>query len=111
MLMISGLPRLRQIRVRNDSCQIHPDFQNAIKHCYDAYSESNEDREPFGTGFRHRTMAKAWSYSEKDVTKGNTHTGEISSYGPGGSIQVNMQFSEIHYEKKYQIIFSNQSFR
>ena len=83
-----GLPRIRQIRVRNDSCQIHPDFQNAIKHCYNEYSESNEDREPFGTGFRQRTSAKAWSYNEKDVTKGNTHPGEISSYGPGGAIQV-----------------------
>ena len=44
--------RLRQIRVKNDSCQVHPDFQNAIKQCYGPYSESNEDMEPFGTGFR-----------------------------------------------------------
>ena len=47
-----GLPRLRQIRVKNDSCLVHPDFQNAIKQCYGPYSESNEDMEPFGTGFR-----------------------------------------------------------
>ena len=26
-----GLPRIRQLRVRNDTCEIHPDFQNAIK--------------------------------------------------------------------------------
>lgn len=44
--------RLRQIRVKNDSCLVHPDFQNAIKQCYGPYSESNEDMEPFGTGFR-----------------------------------------------------------
>ena len=86
------LCRIRQIRVRNDSCQVHPDFQNAIKHCYDEYSESNEDREPFGSGFRHRTSAKAWSYNEADVTMGNTHGGIIATYGPAGSIQV----SRIH---------------
>ena len=79
--------RLRQIRVRNDSCQVHPDFQNAIKHCYDEYSESNEDHEPFGSGFRHRTQAEAWSYNEQEVTMGNNHPGVIASYGPGGSIQ------------------------
>ena len=80
--------RIRQIRVRNDSCLIHPDFQNAIKQCYDEYSESNEDHEPFGTGFRHRTSALAWSYSQADITKGNTYPGLLGSYGPGGAIQV-----------------------
>ena len=83
----SFVSRLRQIRVRNDSCQVHPDFQNAIKHCYDEYSEGNEDHEPFGSGFRHRTQAEAWSYNEAEVTMGNNHPGVIANYGPGGSIQ------------------------
>ena len=81
------------MRVRNDSCLIHPDFQNAIKHCYDQYSEQNEDREPFGTGYRKRTSAKAWSYSEASETKGTSHGGSISTYGAGGSYQVKTTFS------------------
>jgi hypothetical protein len=80
--------RLRQLRVRDDSCQVHQDFQNAIKKCYDEYSVSSEDHEPFGTGFRHRTSAQAWSYQDSSVTKGNAHSGIIATYGPGGSIQV-----------------------
>ena len=80
--------RLRQIRIRNDSCQIHPDFQNAIKHCYGEYAESDEDREPFGPGYRYKTSAKAWSYNDASVTHGNVHTGHISTYGAGGSMQV-----------------------
>ena len=80
--------RLRQLRVKNDSCLVHPDFQNAIKHCYAEYSESDEDQEPFGTGFRQRTSSKAWSYNHANVTMGNTHSGVISTYGPGGAIQV-----------------------
>lgn len=39
-----GSPRMRQIRVRNDSCEIHKDFQRAIFSCYNHYSKIYEDR-------------------------------------------------------------------
>ena len=55
-----GLPRLRQLRVKNDSCDVHQDFQNAIKQCYDSYSASIEDDAPFGNGFRRRTSDDAY---------------------------------------------------
>jgi len=43
-----GAPRLRTLRVRNDSCHVHLDFREFIKVCYDVYSSDSEDREPFG---------------------------------------------------------------
>ena len=36
------------MKVRNGSCEVHPDFQEEITSCYDSYSEANEDTEPFG---------------------------------------------------------------
>jgi polycystin 2 len=45
--------------VKNDSCEVHPEFQNAIKTCYEAYSPRIEDKNPFGNGFRRRTGADA----------------------------------------------------
>lgn len=36
---------MRQIRVRNDSCEIHTDFQRAIFSCYNHYSKIYEDRD------------------------------------------------------------------
>ena len=44
------LDRLRQLRVRNDSCYIHQLMQKELrmKSCYDGYSPANEDRSPFG---------------------------------------------------------------
>ena len=51
--------RLRQLRVRNDSCAVHEDFQNAIKVCYNEYSEDIEDKEPFLLGSREKTSAEA----------------------------------------------------
>lgn len=43
-----GSPRLRTLRVRNDSCDVHLDLREFIKVCYDVYSTESEAKEPFG---------------------------------------------------------------
>lgn len=43
-----GPPRLRMLRVRNDSCCVHLDFREFIKVCYGVYSAESEDTETFG---------------------------------------------------------------
>ena len=92
--------RLRQLRVKNDSCLIHPDFQNAIKECFAEYSESNEDHEPFGTGFRSATSDSAWSYSGPEITLGTEATGAVGTYGSGGAYQ---DFHSLKHETAKQI--------
>ena len=47
-----GVPRIRQIRVKNDSCEIHPQFSSTISVCYGKYSLADENTERFGPGFR-----------------------------------------------------------
>ena len=51
--------RIRQLRVRNDSCAVHEDFQSAIKVCYNQYSPAIEDKDPFLLGARKKTQAEA----------------------------------------------------
>lgn len=43
-----GLVRLRQLRVKNDSCSVNSIFGGKINSCYGPYSYSNEDKNPFG---------------------------------------------------------------
>jgi hypothetical protein len=43
-----GVPRLRQVRVRNGSCQVHPYFQSLISDCYSPYTSSAESTDSFG---------------------------------------------------------------
>ena len=43
-----GLPRIRQVRVKNGSCKIQKQFAADINTCYDSYSYSSEDQSPFG---------------------------------------------------------------
>lgn len=43
-----GVPRLRSLRVRNDSCIVPGDFQDDIPFCYNEYSAASEDQTTFG---------------------------------------------------------------
>ena len=41
-----GVPRIRQIRVRDDSCHIHPDVARFFDKCYDYYTIFSEETKP-----------------------------------------------------------------
>jgi len=74
-----GVPRIRQLKVHNQSCTVHSDFESEIKQCYDAYAESVEERNPFGL-----MNGTAWTYSTEDELDGSSHWGRLTTYGGGG---------------------------
>ena len=43
-----GVPRLRQLQVSSNSCVVHADFKDVIRECFESYSESLENKSPFG---------------------------------------------------------------
>ncbi|XP_073934629.1 polycystin-2-like protein 1 isoform X1 [Castor canadensis] len=77
--LLLGLPRLRQLRVRNDSCVVHEDFREDILSCYDVYSPDKEEQLPFG-----RLNGTAWTYHSQDELGGSSHWGRLTSYSGGG---------------------------
>ena len=45
-----GVPRLRQMRIKNNTCLIHPSLQRIVtKACYGHYDEEDEDKMPFNS--------------------------------------------------------------
>ncbi|KDR20220.1 polycystin-2-like [Zootermopsis nevadensis] len=74
-----GVPRLRQVKVRSDSCIVPEAFQRLYTTCYDLYSSGKEDKEPFGPG-----IGTAWTYSTEKKLHGSSHSGIFSTYGGGG---------------------------
>ena len=54
-----GVPRMRQLRVNNQSCVIPDNFKSVIKVCYGSYSSGEEDISDFGPGYRKFTSADA----------------------------------------------------
>ena len=45
---VLGAARLRQLRVRNNSCIIPDAFADTIHECYDSYYDGVKDTHPFG---------------------------------------------------------------
>lgn len=46
--MLLGVPRMRQIKIKNNSCKVHDDFQDEITGCFDVYNEKKEEELSFG---------------------------------------------------------------
>ncbi|CAM1312882.1 PKD2 (predicted) [Pycnogonum litorale] len=76
-----GVPRLRQLRVRSDSCNVHETFK-MIQHCYDNYSPHVEDKDPFG-----KKNGTAWAYSSETELGGSSHWGLLATYSGAGYFQ------------------------
>ncbi|CAG9823551.1 unnamed protein product [Phaedon cochleariae] len=76
---VLGVPRIRQVRVRNDSCVVHEYFRRLFLSCYDSYSAKAENKKPFGLA-----DGTAWEYSSSSVTRSLSYSGKISTYGGGG---------------------------
>lgn len=48
--ILLGPGRIRQIRVRNNSCNVHQEFKNYFEDCFGFYTSETEDLNNFGNG-------------------------------------------------------------
>ncbi|CAL1532921.1 unnamed protein product [Lymnaea stagnalis] len=81
-----GVPRIRQLKVHSNSCQVHEDFQSFISECYDSYAPSIEDTQPFGK-YLERKNDTAWRYFTESQLEGSSHWGTLNTYSGAGYIQ------------------------
>ncbi|XP_035400369.1 polycystic kidney disease 2-like 1 protein [Cygnus atratus] len=77
--LLLGVPRMRQLKVKNNSCVVHDDFKEEISGCYDVYSEDKEERFSFGL-----VNGTAWRYHSEEELGGSSHWGRLTSYSGGG---------------------------
>lgn len=82
-------PHMRQLRVRNDSCNVHKDFQSAIHECYNAYAEYLEDRSD-----RDDTIP-GFKWTEIKSFAKNPMWGQISTYSGEGGYIVDLGLSKV----------------
>lgn len=82
---VLGLSRLRQVRVKSDSCVIPEDFRQEIRYCYADWSKGAEETDPYGPYVsQNATNDTAWYYRTKKELSGSTHIGLMNEYGGGG---------------------------
>ena len=75
-----GVPRLRSLRVTNNSCLVPVAFTDAIKVCYDSYDKTIEDEDDFYPSTRKWTSADAWRYQNVKELQGSDHAGLLGTY-------------------------------
>ncbi|XP_055851359.1 polycystic kidney disease 2-like 1 protein [Episyrphus balteatus] len=75
--VILGVPRLRQIRVRNETCAIHGAFRNQFKTCYGEFSKINEETNEFLNN----------THTTADYNNNQPVWGKISTYSEAGYIE------------------------
>lgn len=46
--ILLGVPRVRQLKVRNNTCQVYSSFRSLMSECYAKYTSKNEDTSDFG---------------------------------------------------------------
>uniref|UniRef100_A0A8C5ECA0 Polycystin-2 n=1 Tax=Gouania willdenowi TaxID=441366 RepID=A0A8C5ECA0_GOUWI len=80
--LLLGVPRLRQVKVHNESCSVHEDLRDEVQDCYNIYSPANEDTLTFGPG-----NGTAWVYTKDKEMNSSSYWGQVSKYGGGGFFQ------------------------
>ncbi|XP_055000078.1 polycystic kidney disease 2-like 2 protein isoform X2 [Sorex araneus] len=78
--ILLGVPRVRQLKVRNNTCLVHPAFQSLMNECYDRYTSYNEDVTEFGL-----KLEPEWKYSAPS-SDSPWHWGFVGVYRNGGFI-------------------------
>ncbi|XP_069892178.1 polycystin-2-like protein 2 isoform X5 [Dipodomys merriami] len=78
--ILLGVPRVRQLKVRNNTCKVYSSFQSLMSECYDKYTSENEDLSDFGL-----RLDSEWKYSTSN-TNSPWHWGFVGVYGNGGYI-------------------------
>ncbi|XP_078421465.1 polycystin-2-like protein 1 [Cetorhinus maximus] len=89
--ILLGVPRIRQIKVMNNSCVVHKDFRKDITGCYDVYTADNEKKSPIKN-------ATAWIYYSESELGGSSHWGKLTVYSGGGyyqDLKTNMDESAV----------------
>nr|CAH7743777.1 unnamed protein product [Callosobruchus chinensis] len=95
---ILGVPRIRQVKVRNDSCEVHDYFRRYFISCFDTYQPGDKDEDDFGSG---QPTARRTLWTEADLRSA------LLAISNGTSIKSSAKWYEIprttlglHYRKQ-----------
>ncbi|XP_053358417.1 polycystic kidney disease 2-like 1 protein [Clarias gariepinus] len=80
--MLLGVPRIRQIKVKNNSCKVPTDFSTEIADCFDVYNTQKEDASAFGL-----VNGTAWTYHTENELRGSSYWGLLATYSGAGYYQ------------------------
>ncbi|KAE8590840.1 hypothetical protein XENTR_v10018227 [Xenopus tropicalis] len=99
--LLLGVPRMRQLKVKNNSCMVYKDFKDEIVGCFDVYSKDKEDTSQFGL-----INGTAWTYYTEEELGGSSYWGKITTYS-GGGYYIDLELTKRDSLRQLQTLKSN----
>ncbi|NWS67405.1 PK1L2 protein, partial [Crotophaga sulcirostris] len=107
-----GSARIRQVRVKGDTCPISPKLQRVIQECHAPYSLQTEDTSVYGerwntSGFDNSSdLSSAWQYQSQSKLRGQPSWGKLAIYRGGGYV-IHLGTDPKNASRILQYLFNN----
>uniref|UniRef100_A0A8D0GTB2 Polycystin 1 like 2/pseudo n=1 Tax=Sphenodon punctatus TaxID=8508 RepID=A0A8D0GTB2_SPHPU len=107
-----GSARIRQVRVKGDSCQIAPMLQLSVQECHAPYSFDTEDTSDYGEHWNvsaidnSSELSSAWQYQSQSTLRGHSIWGKLAVYKGGGYV-VQLGTDSQNASRILQYLFNN----
>ncbi|XP_010180489.1 PREDICTED: polycystic kidney disease protein 1-like 2, partial [Mesitornis unicolor] len=107
-----GSARIRQVRVKGDTCPIPPKLQHVIQECHAPYSLQTEDTSDYGEHWNASVfdnssdLGSAWQYQSQSKLRGHPIWGKLAIYRGGGYV-IHMGTDPKNASRILQYLFNN----
>uniref|UniRef100_A0A8C2TS20 Polycystin 1 like 2/pseudo n=1 Tax=Coturnix japonica TaxID=93934 RepID=A0A8C2TS20_COTJA len=107
-----GSARIRQVRVKGDTCPISPTLQHVIEECHAPYSLQTEDTSDYGEHWNTLSfdnssdLSSAWHYQSQSKLRGQPVWGKLAIYGGGGYV-IHLGTDPQNASRILQYLFNN----
>ncbi|NXK49451.1 PK1L2 protein, partial [Chauna torquata] len=107
-----GSARIRQVRVKGDTCPISPRLQHVIQECHAPYSLQTEDTSDYGEHWNSSVfdnssdLSSAWRYQSQSKLRGQPMWGKLAIYRGGGYV-IHLGTDPKNASRILQYLFNN----
>uniref|UniRef100_A0A8C3LVU0 Polycystic kidney disease protein 1-like 2 n=1 Tax=Chrysolophus pictus TaxID=9089 RepID=A0A8C3LVU0_CHRPC len=107
-----GSARIRQVRVKGDTCPVSPTLQRVIQECHAPYSLQTEDTSDYGEHWNtsvfdnSSVLSTAWLYQSQTKLRGQPVWGKLAIYGGGGYV-IHLGTDPQNTSRILQYLFNN----
>ncbi|KAM9269057.1 polycystin-1-like protein 3 [Cariama cristata] len=107
-----GSARIRQVRVKGDTCSISPKLQHVIQECHAPYSLQTEDTSVYGEHWNTSVsdnssdLTSAWQYQSQSKLRGQPSWGKLAIYRGGGYV-IHLGTDPKNASRILQYLFNN----
>ncbi|KAM9288783.1 polycystin-1-like protein 2 [Morus bassanus] len=107
-----GSARIRQIRVKGDTCPISPKLPCVIQECHAPYSLQTEDTSDYGEHWNTSVfdnssdLSSAWQYQSQSKLRGHPIWGKLAIYRGGGYV-IHLGTDPKNASRILQYLFNN----